>query len=179
MFVCLFKVYEEQTVNVDVVFDYMMDPGPMLSTRSTSNNRILLTIVGDDHRTLEPAHEFPHQGAFQKQTYNNSFTMKPGSYGVILSKYDPPYNIRMFTFKESSCTIKGSKPSKIDVYSNNFSQYLLLKNKNLISGCASATRWNSSIIWRSSTVSDFKKFLRAGILKNRFFTRKSANWSEQ
>ena len=132
MFMCLFKVYEEQTVNIDVVFDYMMDPGPMLSTRSTNNRKILLTIVGDDHRTLEPAHEFPHQGAFQKQTYNNSFTMKPGSYGVILSKYSPPYSVRMFTFKESSCTIKGSKPSQIDVYSNNFSQYLLLKNKNLL-----------------------------------------------
>ena len=35
-------------------------------------------------------------------------------------------------------------------------------------GWASATRWNSSKICRYSTVSDFKKFLRAGILKNKF-----------
>ena len=40
----------------------------------------------------------------------------------------------------------------------------LLKNKNLISGCASATLWNSSMTCLNSTVSDFKKFLRAGML---------------
>ena len=37
-------------------------------------------------------------------------------------------------------------------------------------GFAKAALVNSSMIWRNSTGFDFKKFLRAGILKNKFLT---------
>src|SRR5690606_20627246 len=51
----------------------------------------------------------------------------------------------------------------------NTSEELLWKRKPT-DGWTRATRWNSSMIWRSSTGSDFRKFRLAGILKKRFLT---------
>ena len=79
--------------------------------------------------------------------------------GTNLSSYFDPKMATTLCLSETGLRLNRSLP--------------LLWSLKLTSGCAMATLWNSSMMWRISTWSDFKKLRLAGTLKNKFLI---ANW---
>ena len=134
VFACKFHVFETQPVRVNTSFDYYMDKGIVYNDRSADEHFMRIMVVDPDGRTIGPAETIsPSEFPYTTHTFEKFIpAAKPGPYLVVINQFSYLYAGVMMYYKNTSCQIKGSKPSAIQVLMNGFYNHQLMMDKSKI-----------------------------------------------
>ena len=134
VFACKFHVFETQPVRVNTSFDYYMDKGIVYNDRSADEHFMRIMVVDPDGRTIGPAETIsPSEFPYTTHTFEKFIpAAKPGPYLVVINQFSYLYAGVMMYYKNTSCQIKGGKPSAIQVLMNGFYNHQLMMDKSKI-----------------------------------------------
>ena len=134
VFACKFHVFETQNVRVNLSFDYYMDKGVVYNVRNADDSKMHIMVVDPDGRTIGPAERVtPYEFPYTTHTFEKFIpAAKPGPYLVVINQFSYLYAGVMMYYKNTSCQIKGAKPSAMQVLMNGFYNHQLMIDKSKI-----------------------------------------------
>ena len=92
-----------------------------------------LMLIGPDNKVIT-VERLPYHTDYTKHTFEYTFDAEPGQYVFKMEKRHGAYGFHIMTYNDASFTILGENPDTLYVGTNNFSDHLILGDRDKFLG---------------------------------------------